>query len=177
MRVFFALWPNSSATRRLAEVAAGLTLPGHARVVPRENYHATLMFVGEVASSQLDALQRIGAARSARHCTIEFDALEYWSESRVVVASAHDVPSSLEELWIGLRHDLLAQGLIAGEGAALRLHVTLARKVAQAPVLKAMSPFSWSVQAFSLVRSDTSGAQSIYTVLDTWPLLYETSHP
>jgi hypothetical protein len=28
--------------------------------------------------------------------------------------------------------------------------------------------------SFSLVRSDTGGAESAYTVLDTWPLLDET---
>jgi 2'-5' RNA ligase len=55
----------------------------------------------------------------------------------------------------------------------LRPHVTLARKVAQAPVLQAMSPFDWSARSFSLVSSDTSGAHSVYTVVDTWPLLYE----
>ena len=56
----------------------------------------------------------------------------------------------------------------------LRAHVTLARKVAQAPVLQALSPIPWNVRSFSLVSSDTSAAHSVYTVVDTWPLLYET---
>jgi 2'-5' RNA ligase len=55
----------------------------------------------------------------------------------------------------------------------LRAHVTLARKVTQAPVLPAMSPISWRATQFSLIRSQTGGAASAYTVLDTWSLLYE----
>jgi 2'-5' RNA ligase len=185
VRVFFALWPDSSTTERIAQAADGLNLPDDARVVPRENYHATLIFVGEVAESMLGALQRIGAARSARHCIINFDTLEYWRESRVVVAAAREVPSALRELCGELQRALLLEGLIesvdarstpraASPSAPLRLHVTLARRVAQGPVLKEMSPFSWSAQAFSLVRSDAGGAQSVYTVVDTWPLLYES---
>jgi 2'-5' RNA ligase len=177
LRLFFALWPDAITVERVADAAVGVALAGDARFVPRENYHATLAFVGEVAESQFGVLQRIGAGRRARDCTIEFDRLEYWAESRVVVAVASGIPSGLRELWTGLQLDLLREGLIEPPRAPLRLHVTLARKVVQAPVLAAMSPFSWSVRSLSLVRSDTSGKQSVYTVVDTWPLLYETSHP
>jgi 2'-5' RNA ligase len=134
-----------------------VTLAGYARFVPRENYHATLAFVGEVAESQIGVLQWIGAARRARDCTIEFSQLD-WRETCVVAAAASDIPPELVALWSGLQREL-------------------ARKVLQAPVLTAMSPFSWHARSFSLLRSDTSGAPSVYTVVDTWPLLYETPHP
>jgi len=176
LRLFFALWPDSDTNQRIADAAAGVALAGDARFVPRENYHSTLAFVGDVAESELGVLQRIGAVRQARDCAIAFNQLEYWSESRVVVAVARDIPPELEALWAGLQRDLLAEGLIETPSAPLRLHVTLARKVVQAPVLKAMSRFTWSARSFSLVRSDTRGAQSVYTVVDTWPLLYETPH-
>ena len=55
--------------------------------------------------------------------------------------------------------------------------VTLARKVTQAPVLQAMSPVSWRAMNFSLIRSDTGGVESAYTVLDTWSLLDEMENP
>jgi 2'-5' RNA ligase len=153
-------------------------LAGYARFVPRENYHATLAFVGEVAESQIGVLQWIGAARRARDCTIEFSQLD-WRETCVVAAAASDIPPELVALWSGLQREL--EGQVKPRGtpprAPLRLHVTLARKVLQAPVLTAMSPFSWHARSFSLLRSDTSGAPSVYTVVDTWPLLYETPHP
>ena len=41
-----------------------------------------------------------------------------------------------------------------------------------------MSPIELAARAhFSLVRSDTGGARSVYTVVDTWPLLDETAKP
>jgi len=65
----------------------------------------------------------------------------------------------------------------AAKAAPFRAHVTLARKVTQAPVLKAMPPFGWSAHSFNLVRSDTRGTHPVYTVMDTWPLLDETAIP
>ena len=59
------------------------------------------------------------------------------------------------------------------DAAALRPHVTLARKVSPAPVLPPLRAFDWSVSEFSLMLSNTRGAHSAYTVIATWPLLYE----
>ena len=173
MRMFFALWPDADTRARLAEVTATSRLTGAARAVARENYHLTLAFVGEVAVSQLAVLQQIGRSQQGSGCTIRLDACEHWQDARVLVAVARETPAALIELWtrvqaaLNLRHP----------EAALRAHVTLARKVAQAPVLQAMSPIYWSAKSFSLVRSDTRGPHSVYTVVDTWPLLDETRTP
>jgi hypothetical protein len=40
-----------------------------------------------------------------------------------------------------------------------------------------MSPIVWQATNYSLIRSDTGGVESAYTVLDTWPLLDETENP
>jgi 2'-5' RNA ligase len=87
------------------------------------------------------------------------------------VAAAHIVPPALHDFWISLNE---AIGLPREQ--RLRVHVTLARKVVQAPVLQAMSSIIWPANNFSLIRSDTGGAESAYTVLDTWPLLDETEN-
>ena len=180
MRLFFALWPDDAVRTRLAGVAGTLHLPGRARYVPRENYHLTLAFVGEVAKSQVGVLQQIGSDQPGCGCTITFDSYDYWREPQVAVTVAREPPAALIELAMRLRHDLGAHAaaLIAHRpDSPLRAHVTLARKVAQAPVLPAMSAFSWSARSFALVRSDTSGAHSVYTVVDTWPLLYAKPNP
>ncbi|MDB6087195.1 MAG: 2-5 ligase, partial [Gammaproteobacteria bacterium] len=91
----------------------------------------------------------------------------------VVVAAARTIPAELERLWQQLHRDL-AEHRWALDSKRLRPHVTLARKVSQAPVFPALSAFEWPVRDFSLMRSDTSGIQPSYTVLDTWPLLYDS---
>jgi 2'-5' RNA ligase len=180
VRLFFALWPDDDTRARIAEAALALRRAVDARPVPQENYHATLAFVGEASMPQLAVLQQIGRAQRAASCTIRFDAYDYWRDPRVVVAVATETPAALTLLWAQLHRDLaLVQPQLNLENsqAPLRTHITLARKVAQAPVLPAMSPFGWTARSFSLVRSDTSGARSVYTVVDTWQLLYETPKP
>jgi 2'-5' RNA ligase len=87
------------------------------------------------------------------------------------VAAPQVAPQALHDFWIRLND---AIGL---PRERLRAHVTLARKVAQAPVLQAMSSIVWRASNFSLIRSDTGGVESAYTVLDTWSLLDETENP
>jgi 2'-5' RNA ligase len=173
MRLFFALWPDAGVRSLIADAAAGLRWSGAARLVPRENYHLTLAFVGEVPSSSLAVLQQIGRSQREHACTISLDAYEHWREPRVVVAVARETPAALTLLSTRLRAALQDRPA----EPPLRAHVTLARKVAQAPVQQALSPTPWNVRSFSLVSSDTRGAHSVYTVVDTWPLLYEQPPP
>ena len=180
MRLFFALWPDTQVRARLAHAAATLPLDGRARRVAAESFHLTLAFLGEVSAPQLGALQHIGRALHAPACRIGLDAYEYWPEPQVVVAAARENSAALLELCAQL-HQALSHSEAAPHfkrpNLPLRAHVTLARKVAQAPVLQAMSPFHWNARSFSLVCSDTSGGHSVYTVVDTWSLLDEHSNP
>jgi 2'-5' RNA ligase len=171
VRLFFALWPEPNVTRQLAQVARSLSLDSRCRPVDPKNYHVTLAFLGEVPDAQLAQLQDIGRSLCASQFIFKCDSLEYWRDSRVVVAAAPAAPPGLLDLRTKLNE---AVGL---PRQPLRAHVTLARKVLQAPVLQAMSPIEWPATQFSLVRSDTGGAESAYTVLDTWSLLYETENP
>jgi RNA 2',3'-cyclic 3'-phosphodiesterase len=176
MRLFFALLPDSQVRHTITTAAHALELGAASALVPPENYHVTLAFVGEVPASQIPALLNIGAAQRSAKFAIRFDAYEYWPTPKVVVVAARECPQSLEGLWQRLQTDLARHDL-APEHQHLRPHVTLARKVSQAPVLQAMSAIGWSAQAFSLMHSNTAGARPIYTVVDTWPLLDEAATP
>jgi len=178
VRMFFALWPDELTRTQFALAAAALPAECRAQGVPGQNYHLTLAFVGDVAVSQRGALQQIGASLRLPGSTITFDAYEYWREPQVIVAAARENPAALLELWSRLQQALQSsQAAPRFKSSPLRAHVTFARKVAQAPVLQAMSPICWSARAFSLVSSDTRGAHSVYTVVDTWSLLDETEKP
>lgn len=171
MRLFFALWPDVDAAARLMRTAAALNLKSPGRLVDAKNYHVTLAFIGEVANHRLEVLQQIGASLRAPRCTLALDSLEFWPQSRVVVAAAREIPPVMLGLSMQLHE---ATGL---PRAHLRMHVTLARKVAQPPVMQAISPILWRATCFSLVRSETNGVESAYTVVDTWPLLDKTENP
>jgi 2'-5' RNA ligase len=179
MRLFFALWPDSDSRARFADAAAHLGMD-HATLIAPENYHLTLAFVGEVVESRLSLLRQIGGEQRAGACTIKFDAYDYWPAPQVLVAVTRETPSALLELCARLHERLALHGAQSNpenppqaQATPFRAHVTLARKVAQAPVLKAMSPIWWRASSFSLVRSDTGGVRAVYTVVDTWSLLDE----
>jgi len=156
--------------------ALALELKPPSRLVPPENYHMTLAFVGEAPLSQVAALRQIGAAQRVRGFAVQFDAYEYWEKAEAVVVAAREFPAALEQWWRQLHADL-AQHHPALDPMRLRPHVTIARKVTQAPVLQAMSAVVWKMRAFSLMQSNTAAAQPIYTVVDTWPLLDDTAVP
>jgi RNA 2',3'-cyclic 3'-phosphodiesterase len=170
MRLFFALWPDEETTRQLARVASGLNLESRSRLVAPKNYHVTLAFVGEVADSKLAVLQQIGRSLRVSRFTFACDVIEFWRRSQVMVAAAQESAPGLIDLSTRLN---AAIGL---PREPLQAHVTLARKVTQAPVPQAMSPIAWCATNFSLIRSDTGGAESAYTVVDTWSLLDETEN-
>jgi 2'-5' RNA ligase len=171
LRLFFALWPDPNVTRQLTQMARQLKLESRSRSVDPKNYHVTLAFVGEVSDARLAVLRQIGRSLRAPRFAFKCDSIEFWRDSQVVVAAVSAAPAGLLDLWAKLND---AIGL---PRKRLHAHVTLARKVVQAPVPQAMSPIEWQATNFSLIRSDTGGVGSAYTVLDTWPLLDETENP
>jgi RNA 2',3'-cyclic 3'-phosphodiesterase len=170
MRVFFAALPGLDARQQLESVAAGLRLPQEARRIPAQNYHLTLAFAGEVSNAQGAALRAVGAALRSPAFDVYLNVQEYWQKSEVVVVAARDEPPALRALQQRLRTELGRLGL-AADPMPFRAHVTIARRVVQAPVLEQSSGTCWRVRAFHLVHSARSVAGSVYTVFDTWPLL------
>ena len=167
MRLFFALWPDELVAGQLERTTSLLNAVGGARWVPVSNLHMTLAFIGEVADQDLAVMQQIGRSIRAPGFAVVCDELAYWPQARAVVAAVRKPPPALHELSQRINE---AAGL---PPTSFRAHVTLVRKVTQAPVLPSMSPIIWRATHFALVRSQTGGAASAYTVLDTWPLLYE----
>lgn len=168
MRLFFAAFPDSETQRRVSAAVQALKLPAAAKHLPPEKYHMTVIFLGEVPDGKLRAIHQIGEAGRAGCIALRFDRWEYWKRARTVVASASELPEPLAHLRANLAADLARRG-VAFDDKPLRPHITVARKLAQAPVLPELSQFSWTLRAFSLVSSPPGG--SVYTVVDSWPLL------
>ena len=123
-----------------------------------------------MSREQAAALRAAGAAVRCPTFEVTFDAYEYWPKPEVVVAAARSIPPALQALWADLHQAL------AGDGFELRVkklrpHVTLAHRVAEAPQLPPLRPFTWPARELCLVRSDTGATQPVYTVVDTWSLL------
>ena len=155
VRLFFGMMPDTATRERLSAAAQHLPLLGDVCFVPSVNYHTTLAFIGDVPVAQLPLVREIGRERKITNFSIVFDAYEYWPKPAVVVAAARRIPSALEQLWREL-HDELGRRQWALDPKRLRPHVTLARKVSQAPVLQDFSVVEWAATEFSLLRSETA---------------------
>ena len=94
-----------------------------------------------------------------------------WPNSGAVVLTARENPRDLAAQTDSLRAAVATHVGAKREKRGWRAHVTLARKVAQAPVLPAMSSVLWVSHSFSLMRSETGENESAYTVVDSWSLL------
>jgi 2'-5' RNA ligase len=173
LRLFYALRPDPDSRMKFEAAARAIAWDDSVRLVPVGNYHLTIAFVGDVRAECSGLLRQIGADLRAASCTLEFSAYEYWPKPAVVVAAAREIPAALEHTWRAL-HQALTTNDFRLDPKRLRPHVTLARKVTQAPVLTPMSRFTWRATDFSLMQSSGGGAQPVYTVVDTWPLLDET---
>ncbi|MUL44017.1 RNA 2',3'-cyclic phosphodiesterase [Streptomonospora sp. PA3] len=146
----------------------------------REEWHFTLLFLGEVAETGLPSLQRRLAAEVARH-----------PRPSVAVRGGGTFPGDTAQasvLWAGLEGDVegviaLADGLRkVARKAGVRLdrrafvpHLTLASSRPPTDMtalrygLNALATPFWTVDEAHLVRSHASGRPR-YQTLATWPL-------
>ena len=170
MRLFFAAFPDGDSRRSVSAAVRALKLQAAPRYLPPEKYHMTLVFLGEVPDSKVQAVREVGDAQRIACFALRFDRWEYWEGARAVVASASDLPEPLVALRASLAAELTQRG-VTFDDKPLRPHITVARKLTQAPVLPELSEFSCTLRAFSLVSSVTASTGSVYTVVDTWPLL------
>jgi 2'-5' RNA ligase len=174
-RLFFASLADEATRAELAALAAAITAGiaptgGPGRAVPMENLHVTLAFVGAVPPERVESVLAVGAGLKGAPCELTLEALECWPPAGVLVLAARRCPPELALLHYHLAAALAHAGFEV-EAERFRPHVTLARKVVQAPVLAQVPPLTWRVREVALLASDTSGKTSRYTVLATWPLL------
>jgi 2'-5' RNA ligase len=168
-RLFFALWPVESLRRALAGRVAALAPPGTGRAQRPDQLHVTLEFLGAVPAARLPDVRDAGAAVRAEPFELVLDAFEYWRRPRVLCLVARELPSALAALVQSLRVEIASRGF-EPECRPYRAHLTLARKVGQAPGPAVLDPVHWPATDFALVESVTERAGSVYRPLGAWSL-------
>jgi 2'-5' RNA ligase len=173
-RLFFALWPDHDICARMRDGVLPRLQSLRGKPQRPDQWHVTLVFLGEVPAARRAALLAGAHAIQASPFTLTFDAIEYWRRPRVVCMTASVTPAPLHDLVETLR------AAVQGEGFELDLrpyrpHVTLARKVFAAQEFKLPEPIAWPAHRFTLVRSVTDPAGSRYEPLQWWNLQVEAS--
>ena len=139
------------------------------RIIPADNLHVTLAFLGSVAAERIGNVLRAGDAIAAEAFTFTLDQIECWRRSEVLALSSSVVPTSLQSLVDQLRISLLQQEFKLTD-EVYRPHVTLVRRLAAHYRRVEIDPVEWRVVDFVLVDSVTAQEGSRYSIVQRWPL-------
>jgi len=166
-RLFFALWPDPGTREKLALVGknSGL-IPEH--VVPAQNLHITIAFLGNIAATRVEPLINAMSAISVRRFLLEINRSGWWVRPQIVWLGPEVVPEQLTQLWADI-HKLVRERQIPVEARPYRPHITLARKI-RADIPLEYAPIHWNVRDFCLVESVTRAEGAEYKIIQHWAL-------
>jgi 2'-5' RNA ligase len=171
-RLFFALWPAVADQAALADAAKPVMDSARGgRVVPCENLHLTLAFLGSVPEASLATLRSLAREIESTepHLRIVLDRIDYWRRPEILCATASAPPSAASDLSESLKRVLVA-ARFTPDLKPFRAHVTLARKVRDATGPLVLPAVTWTFNAFTLVESRTDPSGSLYSAVDSWAL-------
>lgn len=170
MRLFFALWPDSSTQQQWAYATSPLlTMIGGQRS-PISNLHLTLHFLGEVEGSKVSTLSDLGADVASSAPLLHFDRIECWKNADVACLRPRDEPLELSQLVGNLATGLELAGF-AVEKRKFKAHVTVARALKHHEAALPLWPaINWRAEALALVRSRLTPNGPVYAPIAEWPL-------
>ncbi|MET0659213.1 MAG: RNA 2',3'-cyclic phosphodiesterase [Steroidobacteraceae bacterium] len=172
LRLFFALWPNEGVRSQLGR-AVPVAGPG-GRMIPLDNLHVTLAFLGNTDPQRMGDLEAVAADVRGEPFVLTLDRYEIWDRALVVLIPS-ELPAALAQLVSDLNARLARAGFPV-ESRRYRAHATLIRErqrgsgrreglLAPEALSAGPDPVTWPIDEFALVRSQTGSLGSRYEVL------------
>jgi RNA 2',3'-cyclic 3'-phosphodiesterase len=152
-RVFFALWPDTAARSRLAELAREVAFASGGRPTAPELFHLTLAFLGDQPASAVEALRNLAGAIRAHRFVLALDAVGAFRHSGIVWLGATAPQPELAALHDALAAALRVQGFAVDE-RPYAPHLTLSRRSRIAIDRRLPQPICWRADCFALVVSE-----------------------
>ena len=168
-RLFFALWPDDGVRARLSEQARLLPI-NTGRRVPPENFHITLVFLGNVEEQAVAALTGTAKGMGIPRFCLQINHCGWWKRAKVAWLAPAYTPEPVLELVRQLNHQSRLAGLPVDE-RDYNPHLTIARKLTRPLKPCTFEPIHWDVRKFCLVESVTYEKGARYRVLQSWALI------
>jgi len=169
LRLFFALWPDTSVRDSLYTVAKNRQLELGGRVMPAETLHLTLLYLGETPAERLPELECAAATVHAPVFDFVIERFAGWRHNGIGYAA----PSQPSDEMLSLVKQLRAcvtEAAFSFDQRAFVPHVTLLRKVEQESPMQPIKPLTWTVREFVLVQSVPDVGGGCYETLGRWLL-------
>jgi len=163
-RLFFALWPTDRQREALRDPVKAALAPVEGRLVPRTNWHVTLVFLGSFPEARIAELVEAASAIPVDSFRLRFDRLEYWPRSKSACLLASAVPPALQQL-VGELEAVAAGFGREPEDRVFRPHLTVARNVRHFTSEPLAQPVMLEWDGFELVESETLPEGARYTAL------------
>ena len=142
VRVFFALWPTAAEYGQIGAWQKPLMNLAGGRAMRTDMLHATLVFVGAIGQSRLEALQLAAQEVDAAEFELCFDEARYWGHNHIVYAAPKRVPQQLVQL-VGALEQRLAAHHFKFDQREHKPHITLLRNARWSAPLPVMPPVRW----------------------------------
>lgn len=159
-RLFFGLWPSERQREQLRDPIKAATGSIEGELMPRGNWHLTLVFLGAFPEGRLAGLQQAAAAIAVEPFRVRLDRLEYWPRPRIACLLASSVPTELQTLQEALAKVATDFGHNPEEHT-YRPHMTVARHARPFVSAPLAQPIMLEWSGFELLESvsTTRGVQ------------------
>ena len=169
IRLYFALWPDDGIRLQLSRYRVQLAREGNGRAVFPVTLHMTLAFLGDVDTTLIPIIEKIGSRLEAAPFNYAVNMAGCFPKARVAWLGSKETPWHLFELQKNLQ-SLLAQATLGHDTRTFRPHVTVVREIETPFADRAIAPVRWPVDHFCLVSARTAASGPEYEVLNTWRL-------
>ena len=166
-RMFLAIWPNDQQVEQLYSMQSQYA--GWGREVLPENFHITLLFLGEITHETSDCLSQAAQDTLVQPFHVRLDRLGYFSKTKIFWVGPETVPAELESLFKGLRNCARRCG-ISKLSKRYTPHVSLLRKCEIPVTDPEFVPIEWQVDEFHLVESRMERGGARYYAVESFPL-------
>lgn len=175
-RLFFGIWPPPEAAGELRRYAESLHAETRGRLIPTENLHLTLAFLGGIAPDRVRPAAAAAERVMGRRFELSIDRIGYWPGSRILWAGPAALPAALANLASALDESLRQSGF-ALDDRAYAAHVTLARKAGRPRTSSPLPRLRWAVTEFILAESRNSDRGVRYMPLERFALPPDRESP
>ena len=172
-RLFFALWPSQQERKAVVDASLAVTGQSSGRVIPRQNLHITLHFIGQANDELKACLHTAAQSTSGKAFKLTLDQFGYFRRAKTFWLGPKTIPAALVALHRDLG-DALSPCGFQREQREYQPHVSLIRKCSGAMSSQhgVATPCSlnWTVNEFVLLESVSVEQGVRYRVIERYPL-------